>query len=372
MESLSLTDKSTSTSTSTTSTEVTPSSTTSTTTTTTTNNRLRKEDRPKNNEKDTQTYFESEYDIDMTIKENKIHVPKDRLKVTRQVYCIDAIEWLKNNELSPNTSVITSLPDIVEMSGYTLPQYKEWFVNAVRLITSKLSDNNVAIFYQTDIKRKWKKDKSVTEEYVDKGYMVQKGAELSECKVLFHKLMLSHPVETEVVTRNKASFTHMICIAKNPSSIMHQDNTPDVAPRGAMVWPKAMGLNACLVAVRFIRGVGSTSILDCFCGKGSVLGTANLLGLSSIGVDLSVAKCRNSHSLVIESSTIEKFNQTMWKEKQKKKDDGKEKDETKMTTNNNQKKINTNQSKETVNQEEEKEEKEEKEKDETMTKEEEL
>ncbi|EFA78977.1 hypothetical protein PPL_08445 [Heterostelium album PN500] len=267
-----------------------------------------------NNNNNEITTFTKEFQVDLTLKDNK---NKDNVakSVYRNLFCMDALEYIKNNELEKTTSIITSLPDIVEMSGYTLDRYKTWFVNAITLICSKLTDNNVAIFYQTDVKRKVKGNKGVVDEYLDKGYMCSKGAEIAGCKMVWHKMMTSSPPELGKVARGtKSSFSHMICIARTPSNLIYQEQTPDIAPRGAMTWPKAMGLNACMVAAKYIRGIGSTTILDPFCGKGSVLAIANLIGLNSIGVDLAISKVRHSCNLLITPKMIESFKQSDWKE----------------------------------------------------------
>ncbi|KAK5580741.1 hypothetical protein RB653_000765 [Dictyostelium firmibasis] len=234
----------------------------------------------------------------------------DRFGVYRDIYCMDAVQWLKDNEISPQSSVITSLPDITEVSGMNLEQYKKWFTDTVSLITSKLDENNVAIVYQTDIKRRWKMDRSIIEEYVDKGYLAQKGAETSDCKVVWHKIMTAH----NNISNNKATFTHMICFAKNPTNIKYQENTPDIGGRGSMVWSRAMGLNACVIAILYCRSIGSTTIIDPFCGKGSVLAVANVYGLNSVGVDLSSGKTKNSFNLQLDVETVNKFDSKVWQQ----------------------------------------------------------
>jgi DNA modification methylase len=57
------------------------------------------------------------------------------------------------------------------------------------------------------------------------------------------------------------------------------------------------GLNACERAVSFLRDGGVTSVLDPFCGRGSILAVANSLGLDAIGIDLSTACVRRAKEL---------------------------------------------------------------------------
>ncbi|KAM9977076.1 hypothetical protein ACTFIR_010929 [Dictyostelium discoideum] len=256
-----------------------------------------------NNNKDEEITAES-------LELNKKNGILDRIGVYRDIYCMDAVQWLKENEISPQSSVITSLPDISEVSSMNLEQYKQWFTDTVSLITSKLDEKNVAIVYQTDIKRRWKMDRGIIEEYVDKGYLAQKGAEISGCKVIWHKIMTAH----SNISNNKATFTHMICFSKNPTNIKYQENTPDIGARGSMVWSKAMGLNACVIAILYCRSIGSTTIIDPFCGKGSVLAVANVYGLNSVGVDLSSGKTKNSFNLQLDVETVNKFDPRVWQQ----------------------------------------------------------
>jgi tRNA G10 N-methylase Trm11 len=61
-----------------------------------------------------------------------------------------------------------------------------------------------------------------------------------------------------------------------------------------------MGVNACLEACRFVLQETSTrTIVDPFCGWGTVLAVANTLGLDAVGVDLSARMCRRARVLAI-------------------------------------------------------------------------
>jgi len=236
--------------------------------------------------------------------------------VSRDVYCMDAVEWIKNAEIDSQSSFITSLPDITEVSGFTLDQYKLWFRNTVELICSKLTDTNVAIFYQTDIKKRCKKSGGKFDEYVDKGYLCQRGAEEAGCKVVWHKIMTAS--DNPFVSRNKACFSHMVCVAKSPRLLSVEDKTADINHRGDMIWSRAMGLNACKIAISYLKSMDTKCVVDPFCGKGSVLAAANLYGMNSIGVDLSVAKARESIKLKFEPILIETFSNRYCKVLEKK------------------------------------------------------
>ena len=56
-----------------------------------------------------------------------------------------------------------------------------------------------------------------------------------------------------------------------------------------------MGVRACLEACRYVIAETRTrTIVDPFCGYGTVLAVANALGLDAVGVDLSARMCRDT------------------------------------------------------------------------------
>jgi tRNA/tmRNA/rRNA uracil-C5-methylase (TrmA/RlmC/RlmD family) len=67
---------------------------------------------------------------------------------------------------------------------------------------------------------------------------------------------------------------------------------------GAMSWSRAMGTAACDAAVRFVASIGARTVVDPFCGLGSVLAAANAHGLDAIGVELSNRRARRARTLV--------------------------------------------------------------------------
>lgn len=189
----------------------------------------------------------------------------------------------------PGTCVITSLPDVSEV-GLGLPAWREWFLNAARRVIASVPDESASIFFQSDIKREGR--------WIDKGALVIRAAEDAGAHVLFHKIICRRPPGQ--LTLGRPGYTHMIAVSRAMKC-------PDILPvpdvvldAGRQTWVRAMGIRAAAHAVRFARDhVGATTILDPFCGIGTVLAVANALGLDAIGVEKSRKRSEQARTLKV-------------------------------------------------------------------------
>lgn len=210
---------------------------------------------------------------------------------SRVVHHGDALAWLDAHRPLAGASVVTSLPDLSEVPALGLPGWRRWFEDAAALTMEAVPDEGVAIFFQSDIRRDGV--------WVDKGAMIARAAERARMALLFHKIVCRKPAGT--VTYGRASYSHLVGFARvlRPSP---RRSTADVLPdAGFMPGPKSMGVNACVDACRFVRTETATrTIVDPFCGLGTVLAVANALGLDAVGVDLSVRMCRRARNLRVE------------------------------------------------------------------------
>ncbi len=212
----------------------------------------------------------------------------------REVHHADALAWLRARGRLDGCSVVTSLPDVAEMAGMSLADWTDWFVAAARAVLDAVPDSGVAVFFQSDVKR--------GSLWVDKGALVQRAADAAGVPLLFHKIVCRRPAGT--VTFGRASYSHLLAYSRGVRPPPERA-TADVLPDGGFQSsPKAMGLTACLVACRFVaRETTTTTVVDPFCGYGTVLAGANAVGLDAIGVDLSTRMVRRARALTLETSS---------------------------------------------------------------------
>jgi len=202
----------------------------------------------------------------------------------------DALAWLRAEGSLAGASVSTSLPDVSEVPSLGLDGWRAWFEEAVMLTMRSVPAEGVAIFFQSDIKRGGL--------WLDKGAMVARAAERAGMGLLFHKIVCRKPPGT--VTFGRASYSHLLGFSlslRPPPGRATADVLPDA---GFMPGSKAMGVNACVDACRFVLQETTTrTVVDPFCGWGTVLAVANSFGLDAVGVDLSVRMCRRARLLRI-------------------------------------------------------------------------
>ena len=207
----------------------------------------------------------------------------------RRVVRADAFEWLAENSSEPGMSVVTSLPDRSELPKLGFEGWRRFFDAAARAVLGWIPDDGVAMFYQSDVR--WRGA------WVDKGYLVQRAADELGAPLVFHKIVCRKPPET--VSNGRASYSHLLCFSKSPPKASHVPAPDVLADAGFTSWSKATGERVCALCCRFLLDETATRVVvDPFCGRGAVLAVANAFGLSAIGVDSSVRKCRAARRLV--------------------------------------------------------------------------
>ncbi len=206
----------------------------------------------------------------------------------REIVCGEALAWLAANPAAPNTSVVTSLPDISELPGATLDSWRTWFVDAAARVMTWVPPESVAIFYQSDVLHGGA--------WIDKGYLVQRAAEREGATLLWHSIVCRAKAGT--VSRGRPKYSHMLCFTRGAH--VSTARVADVhESAGFMPWSRAMGVKACRVACAYLRDATITrTVVDPFCGRGTVLAIANEMGFDTVGVELGQKRCRVARNLV--------------------------------------------------------------------------
>ena len=209
----------------------------------------------------------------------------------RIVHCAEALEWLAGlpGPLE-GCSLFTSLPDATELPGVGQEAWRSWFVDAARLVLQRTPQAGAALFYQSDVKRGGL--------WVDKAYLVQKAAEQEGAALLFHKIVCRRPAGT--VTLGRAAYGHLLCFSRGLKADPARSTADVLADAGRMTWVRAIGLEACRVACRFILEQTQTrTVVDPFCGVGTVLAVANEMGMDAVGVELNQKRARQARGLTL-------------------------------------------------------------------------
>lgn len=221
-------------------------------------------------------------------------MPREWDMATRTVHHADAIAWLRTQGRQPKTAVVTSLPDVSEV-GLSLVAWRLWFIDAARLCLEAVDDDQPCVFFQTDIKKGGV--------WIDKSALVGRAIDDVGAALLFRKVVCRKPPGT--LSFGRPAYTHLLAASrglrpKEPIGI------PDVIPdAGRMTWVRAMGLFACAQAVRFVqRHSDAHTILDPFCGHGTVLAVANALGLEAVGVENNKKRALQARALTVDAAEL--------------------------------------------------------------------
>lgn len=194
----------------------------------------------------------------------------------RTVHVGDGLAFLAAGPLPAGHAIVTSLPDASELPALSPEAWRAWFVDAAARCCAAVAPTAVAVFYQTDVLRDGR--------WVDKAHLVGEGAARAGLACLFHKIVCRAAPGT--ATFGRPGFAHLLAFSRDlrvPPALA----TPDVLPAlGEMSWSKAMGTAACEAAVAFLaRATACRTVVDPFCGLGTVLAVANARGLDAVGVE---------------------------------------------------------------------------------------
>ena len=209
----------------------------------------------------------------------------------REVHHAEALAWLRARGRLDGCSVVTSLPDVAEMAGMSLDDWTRWFVDAARAVLDAVPDEGVAIFFQSDVKRAGR--------WIDKGALVQRAADAAEMPLLFHKIVCRKPAGSVTLRARELLAPRRLLARRAPEARARDRRRPPrrrLSARG-----QGDGRAACLDACRFVaRETPTRTIVDPFCGYGTVLAVTNAIGLDAVGVDVSSRMARRARTLDVD------------------------------------------------------------------------
>ena len=202
----------------------------------------------------------------------------------------DGLAWLRDHPLPDDHAIFTSLPDHVELKRLSADEWRSWFVDAAALVVRSTPARSAAVFYQTDVKRDGR--------WIDKSFLVQQGTAAAAAHLVWHKIVCRAPAGTATFAR--PGHAHLLCVSRELRDPAER-GTPDVLPTlGRMTWPRAIGLDAARTAVAWLRDHANVrTIVDPFCGVGTVLAVANEAGLAAIGVEINPGRAERARTLAV-------------------------------------------------------------------------
>jgi hypothetical protein len=206
----------------------------------------------------------------------------------RIVHQADGVAWLAGAKLPADHAIVTSMPDMSELPALGFQGWKQWFESTAELACRQVADDAVTIFFQTDIKHEGR--------WVDKGFLVSLGAERAGSHLLWHKIACRAPAGS--VAFGRPGYAHLLCFSRT-LRLEPGQSSPDVLPRlGEMPWVRSMGADVGRAVSRFLlTRTACRTVVDPFCGVGTMLAVANEQGLDAVGVELSRKRAAKARAL---------------------------------------------------------------------------
>lgn len=199
--------------------------------------------------------------------------------MSREIHQADGLAWCEQHQNVG--AVVTSLPDpeniiFPEGSEYVGKPW-HWFRAAIRASAQACHPEAPLVFRQTD-----RRDNGTH----SKAHLLFDVllADSSPYRLLWHKIVLHQDPETTDLHR--PTFAHLLAFGqKGVKPGGGHTRFPDVLRPGDKLYQNGMGLATAERLVQFAAR-RDTTIVDPFCGRGTVPALADALGYHGVGVDL--------------------------------------------------------------------------------------
>jgi len=197
------------------------------------------------------------------------------MKVVEKIINNDTVKWLE--EVSDLNCVVTSMPDSEETNMNT-KEWIDWFINVATNLMKK--SETYSIFYQTDRKIKGT--------LMSKTSLLFDAAKKAGVRLLWHKIVLK--VKVGKINLYRPGYTHLLCFSKEKDS---GKATPDVIECGKMFYKNSIGDNVLKFIFSYLKkDKDIKTIVDPFCGQGSILCSAKENGYNVTGVEILPEYCK--------------------------------------------------------------------------------
>lgn len=204
--------------------------------------------------------------------------------------------------IPPQAIVLTGIPDMCEVQNFAPTQeaWEAWFVKAVTAVLEALPPCGIAVLVQTDIRDAGRCQVSKL------GLILRGAAEVPSARLLWHKVAHFGTVDESCLGAVK--YSHMVCFQRSAPGPAEAEPSPacgipdvlwrGLKPRGLKNAVRCFGVNMTRAVLLWAsRQLGVDTVVDPFCGAGTVLAVGNALGLHAIGVDISQRRVKQASQL---------------------------------------------------------------------------
>lgn len=184
----------------------------------------------------------------------------------------DSRVWLREQLDASLPSIVTGIPDMDEVNMTDVDSYCAFVQEIAWLCFQKVLPNGYVIFIQTDRK--------VGGKWLDKAFLIQNVT--SAPKLLFHKIIV-RSFGTQI---QRPAFSHILCFSHSNGTGGGRFSFPDVIQKGQVLWNNGTSIEALEHIMQFLKGRGIESILDPFCGHGTIAIVAKRYGIECQCIDI--------------------------------------------------------------------------------------
>lgn len=205
----------------------------------------------------------------------------------REVVVADALEWLGEYERGKPKAeaLVVVLPDSAEVD-MAVGDWLPWFRGAALSCFGAVERGNPVVFGQTD--------RLTGGQWIDKAGIIADAATMTGHRLTWHKIALRR--DPEKIDLHRPTYSHILAYGGRPGS-----RTPDVIHAGRPLWRDGIGVRTAEFVMSWLYQQGVKTVINPFCGRGTLLAAANEKGLDAFGCDLDEGRANVARTISITS-----------------------------------------------------------------------